>query len=155
MGLRSSAWITPSSNFLLDSFNDDERLLAQVTIGIVRSGGAMYTGRLLECVAARILDASFPTVGISPWDLALSDGTRIEIRSGATKFSLAGRKDVDLWIFIHKLEPVEPFTVLTAAEVADLRAGSKSSTRLADRFGRVGSADLPRAVAEALATSTQ
>jgi hypothetical protein len=32
----------------LDSFSDDEKLLAQVTIGIVRGGGAMYRGRFIE-----------------------------------------------------------------------------------------------------------
>lgn len=76
----------------LDSFSDDEKLLAQVTIGIVRGGGAMYSGRFIECIVARLLGALFPLLGTSPWDLLLLDGTRIEVRSGATSFSLKGVK---------------------------------------------------------------
>jgi hypothetical protein len=36
----------------LNSFSDDERLLAQVTVGIVRGGGAMYGGRFIESASS-------------------------------------------------------------------------------------------------------
>src|SRR5687767_7277408 len=89
----------------LNSLDEDEQLLARVTVGIVREGGAMYFGRFIECVVARLLDARFPLLGTSPWDLILLDSTRIEVRSGATFFSLKGVKDVDLWVFVHKGSP--------------------------------------------------
>jgi hypothetical protein len=130
----------------LESFTEDEELLARVTIGIVRAGGAMYTGRFLECVAARVLDAAFPTAGISPWDLLLADGTHVEIRSGTTNFSLSGRKTVDVWIFVHKSEPDAPFTVLSSAEVEALPGRSVSCRKLAAQFGRVPPSELPDAV---------
>ncbi|MGH9959905.1 MAG: hypothetical protein ACREBC_22750, partial [Pyrinomonadaceae bacterium] len=50
----------------LNSFSDDEKLLARVTVGIVRGGGAMYGGRFIECIVARRLDARFPLLGTSP-----------------------------------------------------------------------------------------
>jgi hypothetical protein len=130
----------------IESFTEDEVLLAQVTIGIVREGGAMYTGRFLECVVGRLLEASFPVVGISPWDLLLRDGTRIEVRSGTVTFSLGGPKDVDLWIFVHKADEELLFSVATAAEVADLSRRTISARRLTKRFPPVGAAELPGAV---------
>jgi hypothetical protein len=87
-------------------FDADEELLAQVSVGIARAGGKMFEGRLLECRVGRLLDARFPRVGISPWDLRLADGTTIEVRTGTTRFSLRGPKRVDLWIFVPK--PVGP-----------------------------------------------
>ena len=41
-----------------DSFDDDEKLLAQVTIGIVRHGGALFRGRFIEVVVARLSHAT-------------------------------------------------------------------------------------------------
>ena len=111
----------------------------------------MYTGRFLECVVARLLDASFPQFGISPWDLILRDGTRIEVRSGASSFSLKGPKNVDLWVFVHKLQPEAPFSVATAGDVAALGVGSIRATKLAARFERVGPSDLAARVAAARA----
>lgn len=58
----------------LEDFDEDEQLLAQAVVGMVRGGGTMFYGRFLECVVARILGASFPLFGISPWDLVLADG---------------------------------------------------------------------------------
>jgi hypothetical protein len=63
----------------------DEELLAQVAVGIARAGGKMFEGRLLECRVGRLLDARFPRVGISPWDLRLADETTIEVRSGTSQ----------------------------------------------------------------------
>lgn len=133
----------------LESFSDDEKLLARVTIGIVRGGGAMYNGRFIECIVARLLGASFPRVGTSPWDLVLGDGTRIEVRSGTTSFSLKGVKDVDLWVFVHKISPEALFSVATAAEVSAMATNSISATKLAARFPQVGASDLATAVAAA------
>jgi hypothetical protein len=131
----------------LDSFSDDEKLLARVTVGIVRGGGAMYGGRFIECIVARLLDAGFPLLGTSPWDLLLGDGTRIEVRSGATFFSLKGVKDVDLWVFVYKGSSDALFSVATATDVAALGARSISATRLASRFPPVGTCDLAATVA--------
>lgn len=130
-----------------DSFSDDEKLLAQVTIGIVRGGGAMYSGRLIECIVARLLAARFPVLGISPWDLLLSDGTRIEVRSGANSFSLKGVKDVDVWVFYHKNSPDAPFSVATSADVAALRVRCISAARLRARFPPIGPSELAATVA--------
>jgi hypothetical protein len=130
----------------VESFSEDEALLARVTIGIVRGGGTMYTGRFLECVVARLLDASFPLTGTSPWDLQLRDGTRIEVRSGAASFSLRGSKDVDLWIFVHKGGDELLFSVAPTDAVAKLPTLTISAQRLASRFPPLGAADLPAAV---------
>jgi hypothetical protein len=129
-----------------NSFSDDEKLLARVTVGIVRGGGAMYGGRFIECIVARLLDARFPLLGTSPWDLLLVDGTRIEVRSGATCFSLKGVKDVDLWVFVHKGSPDALFSVATANDVVALGARSISATRLGSRFQPVGACDLAATV---------
>jgi hypothetical protein len=109
----------------VDSFTADELLLARVTVGIARAGGAMFTGRLLECRVARLLDAHFPTRGTSSWDLRLADGTRIEVRSGHGSFSLNGSKRVDVWIFVDKSEAALRYFIATAAEVDDLRRRSR------------------------------
>lgn len=130
----------------LNSFSDDEKLLARVTIGIVRGGGAMYSGRFIECVVAGLLDARFPLLGTSPWDLLLLDGTRIEVRSGATFFSLKG-VNVDLWVFVHKGSPDAPFSVATADDVAALGVRNISATRHGERFPPVGASDLNATVA--------
>jgi len=131
----------------LDSFSDDEKLLAQVTIGIVRGGGAMYSGRFIECIVARLLSARFPMLGTSPWDLALLDGTRIEVRSGATSFSLKGVKDVDVWVFFHKNSPDAPFSVATAEDVTALGVRCISATKLRARFTPIGASELAATVA--------
>ena len=131
----------------LHSFSEDERLLAQVTIGIVRGGGAMYSGRFIECIVARLLGARFPMLGISPWDLLLLDGTRIEVRSGATSFSLKGVKDVDLWVFFDKNSPDAPFSVATADDVAALGVRCISATKLRARFPAISASELTAAVA--------
>jgi hypothetical protein len=103
-----------------DSFDDDEALWARVAVGIARGGGAMFQGRLLECRIARLLNASFPCQGISPWDLRLRDGILVEVRSGSRAFSLRGNKHVDVWIFVPKADTREYF-VATAEQVAELR----------------------------------
>lgn len=74
----------------IGTFDADEALLAQVSVGIARAGGKMFEGGLLECRVGRLLGARFPRVEISPWDLRLDDGTEIEVRSGTSRFSLRG-----------------------------------------------------------------
>jgi hypothetical protein len=135
----------------LDSFTDDERRLAQVTVGIVRAGGAMYTGRFLECVVAGLLKARFPRTGVSTWDLVTSEDIRIEVKSGTTRFSLGDGKDVHVWVFVHKRERGSDlaFTVASSKEVRKLGRSTVSASRLIAHFDEVGAADLRREVARA------
>lgn len=142
----------PATGFTLElpeieSFTEDEQLLARVSVGIVRGGGAMYHGRLFECAVARLLDAKFPLLGTSPWDLILNDGTRVEVRSGATKFGrLMGVKDVHAWVFVHKLEGDTPYSAASAADVAAIGQTSVACATIAARFGLVAGEELPAAV---------
>lgn len=130
----------------IDSFTEDEILMARVSIGIVRAGGSMYSGRLLECSVARLLGASFPEFGTSPWDLIMDDGTRIEVRSGASAFSLRGRKNVHVWVFVHKDDSEHQFSVASAAEVAARPQRSVSRARLVEWLGYVDASGLAAAV---------
>lgn len=131
----------------ISTFTEDELLLARVSVGIVRSGGVMYEGRLLECTVARILKAKFPRFGTSPWDLLMEDGTRVEVRSGTKSFSLKGKKDVHCWVFVHKHHPSGlQYTVVSAADVAGIRRRSISAERLIEQFGIVPPRRLPARV---------
>jgi len=105
----------------LETFTPDELMAARVYIGVARGGGAMMRGRILESHVARLLDAEFPCLGISPWDLRLADGTLIEVRSGSKKFALAGGKQVDVWIFISTSLSAT-YIVAPAPEIAALHA---------------------------------
>lgn len=131
----------------LNTFDKDEKLLARVIIGIVRRKGALFYGRLVECIVANLLRARFPPSGTSRWDLILPDGTRIEVRSGAKSFSLKGRKDVHLWVFVYKNSPDLLFSVASAQEISALRARNLSATKLRERFQPIGASDLAKEVA--------
>jgi hypothetical protein len=109
----------------IESFTTDELLAARVQIGMARAGGTMIQGRILESRIARLLHAEFPALGTSPWDLRLRDGTLIEVRSGAKTFALSDGKQVDLWIFVSKDEPVTYF-VADWSEVAALRRQNRN-----------------------------
>ncbi|MFM7182562.1 MAG: hypothetical protein ACKO2G_14015 [Verrucomicrobiales bacterium] len=131
----------------ISTFSEEELLVAQVSVGIVRSGGVMYEGRLLECTVARILKAKFPRFGTSPWDLLMEDGTRVEVRSGTKSFSLKGKKDVHCWVFVHKHHASGPrYTVVSADDMASIRRQSISAERLIEQFGLVSAKKLPACV---------
>ena len=132
----------------IESFDDDEKLLAQVVIGYVRRGGALYYGKYIEAMVAGLLvGAQFPTGGISPWDLVLPNGTRVGVRSGADAFSLKGRNDVDLWVFYHKNSHDDArFLVASAQDVSALGKRSISATRLRKRFTPLTASALVNAV---------
>lgn len=121
-------------------------MLARVSVGRARRRRD-YHGRLFECSVARVLNASFPLFGTSPWDLITPDGTRIEVRSGAAKFTrLIGAKDVHVWVFVHKLEPDTPYSVASAADVAAIGRSSVACTTIASTFGLVPAEKLAAAV---------
>jgi len=130
----------------LESFTDDEILMSRVAVVIVRAGGAMYTGRYLECVVAGLLGAHFPRFGVSPWDLVLPDGTRIEVKSGTKCFTLGMGKDVHVWVFVHKSSDGLAFSVATSAEVAALEGMTVSCSRIRDVFGLLAADKLLEAV---------
>ena len=115
-----------------ETFSEDEQLFAQVAVGIVRAGGAMFHGRYVEAVVARALGADFPTTGISSWDLVAKDGTKIEVRPAgpARAFSSRGLKDVDVWVFAtwegELPDRQYRFHVLGSKEVAKLADRSRS-----------------------------
>lgn len=126
----------------LDSFTEDEQLLARMTVGVVRNGGALFTGRYLECVVARLLGASFPRFGTSPWDLILDDDTKIEVKSGDSQFTLGDAKEVDVWVFVHKGGDALRFSVATSEQVGKLGRRTVSAQRVAERYGVVGPDEL-------------
>jgi hypothetical protein len=107
----------------------------------VRQSGALRPVTL-ECMVARLLGARFPLLGTSPWDLILLDGTRIEVRSGTLSFSLGGKKDVHVWVFVHKLVADAPFSVTSTKDVAAFGLSSVAASKLAVRSGRVTAAEL-------------
>jgi hypothetical protein len=131
----------------LKGFDEDEKLLAQVIIGIVRRKGALFYGRFIECIVARLLGARFPQSGISRWDLLLPDSTRIEVRSGDKSFSLKGNKDVHLWVFVHKSSPNALFSVASAKAVKALKVKSITAKKLREQFKPVGASELETEVA--------
>jgi len=67
------------------------------------------------------------------WDLVMKDRTRIEVRSGSRIFSLKGRKDVQVWVFVQTTDPWRYF-VASDRLVRRLRRHPLSSvSRLSSR----------------------
>ncbi len=96
---------------------------------------------------SRLLGASFPRLGISPWDLILDDDTRIEVKSAQRRFTLGGSKDVDVRVFVHKKTPALRFSVATSAQIAKLGQRTIAARSIEERFGTVGAAELASTVA--------
>jgi hypothetical protein len=93
---------------------------------MARSGGTMIQGRVIECTLAQLLNADFPRLGTSSWDLRMRDcGALVEVRSRARSFSLLGTQHVDVWMFIAKAGSEPPaYFVATPSEVAAPRRRS-------------------------------
>ena len=146
----------------IDSFGEDEKLFARVAIGWARNGGKMFEGRLLEAHVARVLDAEFPPVAISPWDLRIG-GIHIQVRSASQgkSFKLRGDDEkidegINVWVLVEK--PQEATTearqhlryfVLSRVEVKGIGHKSISHNRLVKGFASCGQADLLSRVCEA------
>ena len=94
----------------IDSFDEDEKLFARVAIGWARNGGKMFEGRLLEAHVARVLNAEFPPIAISPWDLRV-DGIHIQVRSASQGKTFKLRSDdekidegIKVWVLVESPE---------------------------------------------------
>ena len=89
----------------LEEFDDDEQLFARVLVAISRNEkAAMFRGRLIESLVARLLGPGtrFAPLGTWPFDLMTEDGLKVEVKTGITDFKISAsdHHDADVWILV-------------------------------------------------------
>ena len=142
------------------SVNADELLLARFVIGSIRMGGTMFDGRLHECRVARLVGGDLAPRGVWPWDVKLSDGTRLEVRSSVSSFEIDGGRHADVWVFARKARsaapgsPPECYFVAPQRYIDELRKTTLTLNvrRATDELRRCDGDGLAAAVRDAAAT---
>jgi hypothetical protein len=138
-----------------DDMSPDEKHLARFAVGVARAGGAMFVGRAIECQVARLLGATMPAFGTSPWDVRFGD-IDIEVKSAGIDQAFSLKKAdpgaVQVWVLVRKLDGYREaqYFVLSSSEVAALGKKTVLADDLAD-FGPFDNIELAAKVKAAAA----